>query len=371
MPSEPKPIVTVGSAALRIEDVVHLARGHATIALPRNKAWLRRIDDGCARLHERLEKGVVVYGVNTGYGDSCQRGVTPHLMRDLPLNLTRYHGCGLGRELDPEATAAVLSARIASLALGHSGVRLVLLERLCALLNRRVLPLVPEEGSVGASGDLTPLSYVAAVLVGEREVLYQGRRLPASEALALADIEPIVLAPKEALAIMNGTAVMTGIACLAFERANDLLRLSSQITALAVLALRGNPGHFDARLFALKPHPGSIQVAGWIENAIRCARSVARGSSDPLQDPYSLRCAPHVLGVLADTLTWVRTLLETELNSANDNPLILADEDVVLHGGNFYGGHVAIAMDTLKTAVANVADLLDRQLALLVDVRTN
>lgn len=368
---QPTASVIVGDAPLGIEDVVRLARGRATIALPANDVWLRRIDDGCAWLHQHLEKGGVVYGVNTGYGDSCQRAVPPHLLADLPLNLTRYHGCGLGRELEPEASAAVLVARIASLARGHSGVRLVLLERLCALLNQRVLPCVPEEGSVGASGDLTPLSYVAAVLTGERDVLYQGRRLPASEALALAEIEPITLAPKEALAIMNGTAVMTGLACLAFDRAQSLLRLATRVTALAVVALQGNPEHFDARLFAVKPHPGTREAARRIESAIRGARGSGRTHAQPLQDPYSLRCAPHVLGVLGDTLTWIRGLLEIELNSANDNPLIFAEEDLVLHGGHFYGGHVAIAMDTLKTAVANVADLLDRQLALLVDARTN
>jgi histidine ammonia-lyase len=170
---------------------------------------------------------------------------------------------------------------------------------------------------------------------------------------------------------MNGTAVMTGLACLAFERAQDLVRLASTISALAVIALKGNPEHYDARLFALKPHAGTRAVAGWIENAIRSDDPTERATSERVQDPYSLRCAPHVIGVLADTLPWIRSLLETELNSANDNPLIVAEEDLVLHGGHFYGGHVAITMDTLKTAVANIADLLDRQFALLVDARVN
>lgn len=371
MASEPEAIVIAGAGHLRIEDVVALARGHARIALPDDEGWKQRIDAGFDQLNRRLEQGAVVYGVNTGYGDSCQRGVPAHLVRELPLNLTRYHGCGLGRELDAESTRAVLTARIASLALGYSGVRSILLERLCALLNRRVLPLIPEEGSVGASGDLTPLSYVAAVLIGEREVLYEGRRMPAAKALELAGIEPIVLAPKEALAIMNGTAAMTGLACLAYDRASYLLELSSRITALSVLALRGNDAHFDARLFELKPHPGQMQIAGWIRAALEDAERPASGTGERLQDPYSLRCSPHVLGVLADTLPWVRSLIETELNSVNDNPLVVPETGDVLHGGNFYGGHVAIAMDTLKIAVASVADLLDRQFALLVDERMN
>ena len=364
-------VVSVGDRNLTIEDVVCLARGEARIALPADARWRKRIEAGFAVIERRIEAGAVVYGVNTGYGDSCKRAVPAELVHELPLNLTRYHGCGMGRELDPEATAAVLTARIASLARGFSGVRVVLLERLCELLNKRVLPLIPEEGSVGASGDLTPLSYVAAVLVGEREVFHDGRRMEAAAALTLAGIEPIELAPKEALAIMNGTAAMTGLACLAYARAEHLLELASRISAMSVLALRGNPDHFNERLFELKPHPGQMRVAGLIRDSIGHARWANKNGADPIQDPYSLRCAPHVLGVLADTLPWIRTLIENELNSANDNPLIDADADLVLHGGHFYGGHIAIAMDTLKTAVANVADLLDRQFALLVDVRTN
>jgi len=364
-------VISVGDRNLTIEDVVRLARGEARIQIPRDPRWRERIEAGFALIERRIEAGTVVYGVNTGYGDSCKRAVPAHLVRELPLNLTRYHGCGMGRELDPEATAAVLTARIASLARGFSGVRVVLLERLCELLNKRVLPLIPEEGSVGASGDLTPLSYVAAALIGEREVFYDGQRMETAPALARAGIEPIELAPKEALAIMNGTAAMTGLACLAFARAQHLLELASRISAMSVLALRGNPGHFDERLFELKPHPGQMRVAAWMRESLGEARWARKDGVDPIQDPYSLRCAPHVLGVLADTLPWVRTLIENELNSANDNPLIDPEADLVLHGGHFYGGHIAIAMDTLKTAVANVADLLDRQLALLVDVRTN
>lgn len=371
MSKTPSRVVSVGDRNLTIEDVVHLARGRARLALPSAPAWRERIESGFALIERRIADGAVVYGVNTGYGDSCRRAVPPHLIRDLPLNLTRYHGCGLGDEFSPEATSAILVARIASLARGFSGVRVVLLERLCSLLNERVLPLIPEEGSVGASGDLTPLSYVAAVLVGEREVLYRDERMAAAEALKLARIEPIALAPKEALAIMNGTAAMTGLACLAFARAQHLVELSSRISALATLALRGNPAHFDERLFELKPHAGQMQVAGLIRNSLRGAHWARKDASDPIQDPYSLRCAPHVIGVLADTLPWVRGLIETELNSANDNPLLDPEQDRVLHGGHFYGGHIAIAMDTLKTAVANVADLLDRQFALLVDTRTN
>ncbi|HBB79384.1 MAG TPA: histidine ammonia-lyase, partial [Pseudomonas sp.] len=180
---------------------------------------------------------------------------------------------------------------------------------------------------------------------------------------------PLTLRPKEALALMNGTAVMTGLACLAYARADYLLKLATRITALNVVALEGNPEHFDERLFAAKPHAGQNQVAAWIRQDL--AIDAPTAPLHRLQDRYSIRCAPHVLGVLADSLGLLRQFIETELNSANDNPIIDAENERVLHGGHFYGGHIAFAMDSLKNLVGNVADLLDRQLALLVDTRYN
>lgn len=367
-PTAVAPTLSCGIAALKIEDVLRLARGEARIALSSDPAWLRRVEAGWRALQERVERGEVVYGVNTGYGDSCGRAVPYELVRELPAHLVRYHGCGLGRELDQETSAAVLAARIASLSRGFSGVRPVLLQRLCDLLNHRVLPVIPEEGSVGASGDLTPLSYVAAVLMGEREVLHRGVRRPAADAMRDEQLEVLKLAPKEGLAIMNGTAVMTAMACLAFERAQRVAQLACTITGLHVVALRGNAAHFHPRLFELKPHAGQMRAAARILS-FQVDRTDA--APDRIQDPYSLRCAPHVIGVLEDALAWMRPWIETELNSVNDNPLIDGERDLVLHGGHFYGGHIGFAMDALKTAVASVADLLDRQLALAVDERTN
>lgn len=367
-PSSAVRTVVAGVASMSIEDVVQLARGTARIALPGDVDWLRRVESSWRSLQNRIERGEVVYGVNTGYGDSCGRAVPYELVRELPEHLVRYHGCGLGREFDELTGAAVLAARVASLSRGYSGVRPVLLQRLCDLLNRRVVPVIPEEGSVGASGDLTPLSYVAAVLMGEREVFHRGQRRAAADALGDEHLEVLRLAPKEGLAIMNGTAVMTAIACLAFERAQRLAHLASTITGLAVVALRGNAAHFHPRLFELKPHAGQARSAARIREL-----QIDRTDVEPsrIQDPYSLRCAPHVIGVLEDSLSWMRGWIETELNSVNDNPLIDGERDLVFHGGHFYGGHIGFAMDALKTAVASVADVLDRQFALLVDERTN
>jgi histidine ammonia-lyase len=231
-----------------------------------------------------------------------------------------------------------------------------------------VLPRIPSEGSVGASGDLTPLSYVAAALVGERDVMFDGALRDAAGVWSALGVTPLALAPKEGLALMNGTAVMTGLACLAFARARHLARLAARLTALSTLALDGRAAHFDATIFAVKPHAGQAEAAAWIR-ADLAGRDDTPGHR--LQDRYSIRCAPHVIGVAADALTWMRRDIENELNSANDNPLIDPDEERVLHGGNFYGGHIAFAMDALKTAVANLADLMDRQLALIVDDKFN
>lgn len=359
--------VEIGARRLTIEDVLRVAQNDEGVALSAGPEFMRRIKSGAAFLERLLANNGTVYGVNTGYGDSCTVSVPPHLVAELPLHLTRFHGCGLGEYLDDEATLAVLVCRLNSLAQGYSGVRWELLEQLAALINHRILPFIPSEGSVGASGDLTPLSYVAAALIGERDVRHAGMRRPADQVLATLGLTPLKLAPKEGLAIMNGTAVMTGLACLAWQRAEYLTRLCCRLTALASVALRGNRGHFDPRLFAAKPHAGQNEAAAWIHDDL-CGddSEIIR-----LQDRYSIRCAPHVIGVARDALTWMRRDIENELNSANDNPLIDGDAELVLHGGHFYGGHIAFAMDALKTAVANLADLMDRQLALLVDSKYN
>lgn len=358
-----------GQGHLSIEQIVALAERRVDSRLDDDADFRARIARGAQFLDTLLDKEGVIYGVTTGYGDSCVVAVPLEHVEALPQHLFTFHGCGLGKLLDPQATRAVLAARLRSLSHGVSGVRLELLERLHAFLEHDILPLIPEEGSVGASGDLTPLSYVAATLAGERDVLWRGERRSAAEVHAELGWQPLVLRPKEALALMNGTAVMTGLACLAYVRADYLLKLATRITALNVIALQGNPEHFDERLFAAKPHPGQMQVAAWIRQDL--AIDAPTPPLHRLQDRYSLRCAPHVLGVLADSLGLLRQFIEIELNSANDNPIIDAEDERVLHGGHFYGGHIAFAMDSLKNLVGNVADLLDRQLALLVDTRYN
>jgi histidine ammonia-lyase len=361
--------VLVGGALLTIEDLVDVARGRRGLSLNRSAAFVDRVTRGAAFLDKVLREGGTVYGVNTGYGDSVSVRIPESLMAELPHHLVRYHGCGLGACLDDEQVLAVLVARLNSLAQGYSGVRWELLERLERLIEHRILPRIPSEGSVGASGDLTPLSYIAAAVIGEREVTLRGQVRPALEALAECGLKPLTLAPKEGLAIMNGTAVMTALACLAWDRAQYLSRLATRLTAVAALAMRGNREHFHPRLFAAKPHRGQAETAAWLHADMALAG--ANGNGARLQDRYSIRCAPHVIGVLRDALPWMRRDLENELNSANDNPLVDAEAGLILHGGHFYGGHVAFVMDAMKAAVASVADLMDRQFALLVDGKFN
>src|SRR3990167_8258637 len=294
--------VVFGEQPLSIEQINALSQRRAQALLQDDAAYREMIDKGPRFLDSLLDKEGGIYGVTTGYGESCVVAVPLHQVEALPRHLYTFHGCGLGK----------------------------LLDGLQAFLEFDVRPLLPEEGSVGPSGHLTPLSYVAATLSGEREVMFKGERRSAAEVHNELGWTPLTLRPKEALALMNGTAVMTALACQAYSRADYLLKLATRITALNVVALEGNPEHFDARLFAAKPHPGQMQVAAWLRQDL--AIDAPTAPLHRLQDRYSLRCAPHVLGVLADSLGLLRQFIEIELNSANDNPLIDAEAERVLHG---------------------------------------
>jgi len=356
-------------ARLTIEDVLDAAHQRRTCVLSDAPDFVQRIDQGARFLDRLLQEDGVIYGVTTGYGDSCTTHIPRDLVEQLPRHLYTFHGCGLGADLSPTAGRAVLAVRLTSLTRGYSGVSYGLLQQLTRLLQDDIIPVIPEEGSVGASGDLTPLSYVAAVLCGEREVYHRGLRRPTAEVFRELKITPLTLRPKEGLALMNGTAVMTALACLTYERTAYLAQLATRITAIMTVAAQGNAHHFDELLFAVKPHPGQQQVAAWLREDLHAGEPTRNPSR--LQDRYSLRCAPHVIGVIADSLPWWRQFIENELNSANDNPIIDSEGEHVLHGGHFYGGHIAFVMDTMKNAVANIADLLDRQLAQLVDTKFN
>lgn len=358
-----RPQLALGSRALTVDDVLATARGEVVLTFSPDAA--ERVAASATFLTDALARDASIYGVTTGVGDSVTNHVSKAVADELPLNLLRSHGCGTGAFFGEQEAIAIVVARLASLCRGYSGVRLLVLERLLELVHEGLLPRIPQRGSLGASGDLIPLSYVAALLVGERPALYRGAVVDAATAHAELGLTPLTLKPKESLALMNGTCVMTALACFAVERARRLARQAAALTAMASDVLRGNAAHFHPTLFELKPHPGQLEAAQWIRDDIDY--DSGRGQQrERLQDRYSIRCAPHVIGVLLDALTWIQPQVEIELNSVNDNPLLDTNEQQVLHGGNFYGGHIAFAMDGLKAAVASIADLLDRQLMLLL-----
>ncbi len=359
--------ITLNGSRIHIKDVISVAIHEKQIGLSNSKKFKKRIDDGAKLIQYNLTHEKEIYGVTTGLGDSCTRPVSTKLMSQLPYNLVRFHGCGLGELFDYQTSRAILVAQLNSLSKGYSGIRREVMERLVWFLNKKIVPAIPQEGSVGASGDLTPLSYVAAAVLGERSVWENGKVVSVADCYERKSIGPLKLLPKESLSLMNGTAVMTGVACMAYHRANYLAKLSCSLSALMVECLLGNRAHFDARLFTAKPHPGQIKAA----KLISCSLFNTQSINYRIQDTYALRCAPAIIGVLFDALEWVREWTETEINSACDNPLLDIASGDILHGGNFYGGHIAFAMDSLKNAVANIADLIDRQVALLLNDKRN
>jgi len=367
--------VIIGKDLVTLSQIVAVARGKASVKLSREGSFQDRVRRSEAMLHRAIHEGIPVYGVSTGFGKSCgKRLKREQVKKQRGANPVRFHGCGTGEPISIPAVRAAMLCRLLCLATGYSGVSWGLLERLAAFLNHGITPVVPCEGSVGASGDLTPMSYITAALTGEREVFYRGERMPAAEALKLSGLVPYAFAPKEAISMMNGTSIMTGIAALAVERAGRILDASICATALTVHALKGKFLHFHPAIGEAKPFPGQIHIARRLTDILQVEANngdLESQARETLQDPYSVRCAPQIAGVLYDALTWIRQWVETEANSSNDNPIFDPQTGQPLMSGNFYGGHMAFAMDALKAALASVADMSDRQMALLVDPLLN
>ena len=373
--------------SLKIVDVVAFARRSADAECALSAESIERIEATRELKQDLIAHEVPIYGVTTGFGDSAHRQISPSKTARLQQNMLRFLGSGTGQLAPPEVTRATMLLRANCLAKGNSGVRLELLERLLFYLNNDILPLMPERGSCGASGDLVPLSYVGAALVGEEEVVHGGEIKDSKKVLGELGLEPLYLEAKEGLAITNGTSFMSAFAALAVWDAEELAFVSDVCTAMASEALLGNQGHFNAFIFENKPHPGQIESARIIRELLAESELAldseeifagdGLGGKDFLelerqvQDKYSIRCAPHVNGALRDTLAWVKHWVEVEINSSDDNPLFDAASSRIQSGGNFYGSHITQAMDSLKIAVANVCDLMDRQLELVVDEKFN
>lgn len=361
-----KPMVVLGADPLSIADVIRVARDGVEVRLAGGART--RIADGRAHLEKRLRSGERIYGVNTGVGGNVGISLAPEQMETLQHNLVTYLGCATGQPLPGDVVRAAMLLRMATFATGASAVRNELVDALGALLNRGVTPVVPRYGSVGASGDLMPSAYIARVLVGQGEAETTGRRMPAEEALRTARIHPIRFAPKEALALINGTTVMTAVAALLQVDASRVLRALLQAVALSIEAMQAPVLPFAPWVHEQKGHPGQIAVAAYLRQMLE-GSGYTRDSSG--QSCYSLRCVPQGLGQVWEALEDARPVIEREINSANDNPLIDPDTGEMYKAGNFYGGHIARVLDGWKIDFSSMANWGNALLALLVDDRFN
>jgi phenylalanine ammonia-lyase len=380
--------VEISTSSLTLESIASVARAHQPVRLSANKPVREHIERGPQAVRNMLDRGELIYGVNTGFGGNVKFVIPDAELQHHQENLLDFLSCGVGDPLPEEVVRAAVLLRANALARGYSGVRWVVIERLVDLLNHGITPVVPRYGSVGASGDLCPSAYIARVLLGRGKVRYRGAVTPAAEALRSEGIEPIRLQAKEGLALVNGTTTMTGMAAMVVWDADYLLRVGLGVVALAVEALGSSPDYFHPLIHMVKHHPGQLRAAEMLNSLLTGSRlavpldeirsRVSHESAHPkavveaheaIQSPYSLRCAPQGLGPMLETLEQVRVTIEREANSVNDNPLIDPDQERVFHTGNFYGGHIARAMDGLKLDMANLANWTHSIMALLMDER--
>lgn len=353
---------------LHLSDVERIARaGSARVRM--SAAALSRVTAARAVVEDVIREHRVVYGISTGFGALAEVIIPPERIRELQLNLIRSHAAGVGAPLPEAEVRAITLLRANVLALGHSGVRPVVVELLLELVNRRIHPVIPERGSVGASGDLAPLSHLALVLVGEGEAYFQGERLPGALALQRAGLEPLTLEAKEGLALNNGTQVQTGIGILAFRDIERAVETAEVAGAMSLEGLRGTPDAFHELIQRVRPHPGQIESAARLRALLQNSeiRESHRDNDPRVQDAYSLRCMPQVHGAARQALTFVHQVLEIEANSVTDNPLIFPGEGLVLSGGNFHGQPVAQVLDLLAMVCADLAAISERRIARLID----
>jgi histidine ammonia-lyase len=362
--------LAIDGDSLRLEDVVAVARGHATVTMA--PSAVPRIERARAYIERLLAEDAVVYGVTTGFGKFSDVRVAGADSLALQRNLVFSHCCGVGEPLGAEETRAMMLLRANVLAKGYSGVRMVVLEVLLAALNAGVLPVIPSKGSVGACGDLAPLAHLTAVLIGEGEAVYQGRRMPGGEALRAAGLEPVVLEAKEGLALINGTQMMTAVGVLSLLEAENVSKAADIAAAQAVEALRGTRTPYLGITHDVRPHPGQRATARNLLRLLEDSEIMASHEGcGKVQDAYSLRCAPQVHGAAKDALAFVRGVLEVEVNAATDNPLVFAEEEKVISGGNFHGQGVSQAMDILAIALAQLANISERRVECMMDPSTS
>ncbi|HLI83159.1 MAG TPA: histidine ammonia-lyase [Bryobacteraceae bacterium] len=370
--------VILDGETLDIEQVEAVSRHNETVSL--SSAAVRRMQASREPVERLAAGGASIYGVNTGVGLLADIRIPREQLDLLQINVVRSHAAGVGRPLDRPVVRAMMLIRANVLAKGFSGIRPAVAELICGLLNRGVTPVIPEQGSVGASGDLAPLAHMALVLAGEGEAEWEGEVLSGAEALRRSGLAPLTFQPKEGLSLINGTQAMLAIGCLELSAAAILADTADVVAALSLDALRGTPVAFDPRIHAARPHPGQIQSAARLRRFIQGSQiRESHIACRRVQDAYSLRCAPQVHGAVRDTLAEARRVFSIELNSATDNPLVFlspapdSDPPVAefLSGGNFHGEPLAFQLDFLAVALAALAGISERRIDRLVNPALN
>jgi histidine ammonia-lyase len=359
--------LVINPGHLTLEQLHAIHAGVVQLSLPESSRPVIRASQ--AIVQAAADGDAPVYGVNTGFGKLANQRISKEQLATLQLNLIRSHSVGVGEPLAPEIMRLMLVMKAASLARGHSGVREVVIDTLLAVHNAGLVPYVPSKGSVGASGDLAPLAHMTLALLGEGEMLVDGQRVPALPALQKAGIAPLQLGAKEGLALINGTQTSTALALHAFLSFEPVLESALVIGALTIDAARGSDGPFDPRIHAVRGQPGQIDVAQYYRELLKgsAIRASHTEGDDRVQDPYCLRCQPQVVGACLDQMRHAARILLIEANAVTDNPLVFADDNAMVSGGNFHAEPVALAADGMALAIAEVGAIAERRIAMLID----
>jgi histidine ammonia-lyase len=358
--------ILIGIEEMSLEDLVAIARKGARVRLARESE--ERLMSARKLIEQWVEQGRVIYGVTTGFGALSDARISKEETRQLQKNILMSHAAGVGDILDEETVRAVMALRVKDLARGHSGIRPETVNQLIELLNRGICPVVPEQGSVGASGDLAPLAHLSLVLIGQGEALYKGRRKSGLEALGDCGLEPIELEAAEGLALVNGTQMMTAIGGLSVYDSIRLSKMTEIAAAMSLEVLMGTRTEFDPRIHQVRPHPGQIAAADNMERITRNSEIISSHKDcSRIQDAYTLRCSPQVHGASKDAIAYTKRVIETEMNSSTNNPLIFPESKDFLLGGNFHGQPVALAMDFLSIALSELANISERRIERLVN----
>lgn len=357
--------IILDGKSLTIEQVVRVAREGAQVEIAADAA--ARIDRASAFVEEKLRQGSVIYGITTGFGKFSSTLVSPDQAEPLQHNLIISHACAMGEPLSTEVVRAMMLLRLNTLCRGHSGIRRSTLETLAAMLNCGVHPIIPQQGSLGASGDLAPLAHMALVLIGRGEAEYRGERMDGAEAMNMAEIPPVHLAAKEGLALINGTQMMTAIGCLTLFDAMDLLKTADIAAAMACEAQLGITSAYHPGVHALRGHPGQQICATNLRALLAGSRLALHSRPDKVQDAYTIRCVPQIHGASRDAAAYAWRAVECEINAVTDNPILFPETDEVISGGNFHGQPIAFAMDFLCIALSEIANVSERRIERMVN----